>query len=122
MSTKLKLMGLMSQYRRRHAKTRGRWFTYQMASEVYKRWWSVRTKQLLGAVLVGDASGYGTLLQYCLNGIELPETRCTDFTAPLRCIGGLGPMPCCGANLFLLRRVQGAICQAIEGAAPRWER
>jgi len=30
-------------------------------------------KRLLGAVLVGDAAEYGTLLQMALNGIELPE-------------------------------------------------
>ena len=30
-------------------------------------------KQLLGAVLVGDAAEYGTLLQMALNGITLPE-------------------------------------------------
>ena len=30
-------------------------------------------KQVIGAVLVGDTSDYDTLLQYALNGIELPE-------------------------------------------------
>jgi nitrite reductase (NADH) large subunit len=30
-------------------------------------------KRLLGAVLVGDAAEYGTLLQMALNGIALPE-------------------------------------------------
>jgi nitrite reductase (NADH) large subunit len=29
-------------------------------------------QKLLGAVLVGDTSDYGSLLQYCLNGIDLP--------------------------------------------------
>ncbi len=29
--------------------------------------------KLLGAILVGDASLYGELLQYCLNGLALPE-------------------------------------------------
>ncbi|MCK5355072.1 MAG: nitrite reductase large subunit NirB, partial [Methyloprofundus sp.] len=48
---------------------------YQDGSkEIYKRIVvSEDKKYLLGAVLVGDATGYGTLLQYCLNGIELPE-------------------------------------------------
>jgi len=48
-----------------HAKTQGALvYTYQNgASEVYKRLVvSQDKKQLLGAVLVGDASGYGTLL------------------------------------------------------------
>ena len=30
-------------------------------------------KKLLGAVLVGDADDYGTLLQYRLNDMTLPE-------------------------------------------------
>ena len=35
-------------------------------------------KQLLGAVLVGDAAEYGTLLQMSLNAMPLPENpeRC----------------------------------------------
>jgi nitrite reductase (NADH) large subunit len=32
-------------------------------------------KTLLGAVLVGDTSDYGNLLQLVLNAIELPENR-----------------------------------------------
>ena len=30
-------------------------------------------KRLLGGVLIGDASEYGTLLQMMLNNIELPD-------------------------------------------------
>jgi nitrite reductase (NADH) large subunit len=77
MSTKLKLMGVdVASIGDAHARTKDALvYTYQNGSdEIYKRLVvSADKKQLLGAVLVGDASGYGTLLQYCLNGIELPE-------------------------------------------------
>ncbi|WP_404356338.1 nitrite reductase large subunit NirB [Methylotuvimicrobium sp. KM1] len=77
MSTKLKLMGVdVASIGDAHAQTPGALvYTYQNGdSEVYKRLVvSADKKRLLGAVLVGEASGYGTLLQYCLNGIELPE-------------------------------------------------
>ncbi|WP_198246559.1 nitrite reductase large subunit NirB [methane-oxidizing endosymbiont of Gigantopelta aegis] len=77
MSTKLKLMGVdVASIGDAHAKTPGALvYTYlNGASEVYKRIVvSHDKKYLLGAVLVGDASGYSTLLQYCLNKIELPE-------------------------------------------------
>jgi nitrite reductase (NADH) large subunit len=51
-------------------------YTYQNgADEIYKRLVvSADKKKLLGAVLVGDATGYGTLSQYYLNGIDLPES------------------------------------------------
>ncbi|PKM37124.1 MAG: nitrite reductase (NAD(P)H) [Gammaproteobacteria bacterium HGW-Gammaproteobacteria-10] len=77
MSTKLKLMGVdVASIGDAHAQTPGALvYTYQNGdSEIYKRLVvSADKKRLLGAVLVGEASGYGTLLQYCLNGIELPE-------------------------------------------------
>jgi len=77
MSTKLKLMGVdVASIGDAHARTQGAMvYTYQNgASEVYKRLVvSQDKKKLLGAVLVGDASEYGSLLQYCLNGIDLPE-------------------------------------------------
>ncbi len=77
MSTKLKLMGVdVASIGDAHAKTQGALvYTYQHgAAEIYKRLVvSADNKYLLGAVLVGDASEYGMLLQYCLNGIELPE-------------------------------------------------
>lgn len=77
MSTKLKLMGVdVASIGDVHAKTPGALvYTYQNgAEEIYKRLVvSADSKHLLGAVLVGEASGYSTLLQYCLNGIELPS-------------------------------------------------
>ena len=77
MSTKLKLMGVdVASIGDAHGKTPGS-RTYQFSDErkqVYKKLVvSECGKQLLGAVMVGDAAEYGTLLQMMLNRIELPE-------------------------------------------------
>jgi len=76
MSTKLKLMGVDvasigdAQGKTPHCRS------YQYVDEVkqvYKKIVvSADGKQLLGAVLVGNADEYGTLLQMALNGITLP--------------------------------------------------
>ncbi|WP_277185117.1 nitrite reductase large subunit NirB [Caballeronia sp. BR00000012568055] len=77
MSTKLKLMGVdVASIGDAHGKTPGS-RTYQYSDErkqVYKKLVvSDCGKFLLGGVMVGDASEYGTLLQMMLNRIELPE-------------------------------------------------
>ncbi|SAK58857.1 nitrite reductase [NAD(P)H] large subunit [Caballeronia calidae] len=77
MSTKLKLMGVdVASIGDAHAKTPGS-RTYQYSDErkqVYKKIVvSDCGKFLLGGVMVGDATEYGTLLQMMLNKIELPE-------------------------------------------------
>ena len=76
MSTKLKLLGVeVGSIGDAHGKAEG-CVSYQYANEkkqVYKRLnVSPDGKQLLGAVLVGDTSDYDMLLQYALNGLELP--------------------------------------------------
>jgi nitrite reductase (NADH) large subunit len=76
MSTKLKLMGVDvasigdAQGKTPHCKS----FSYvDELRQVYKKIvTSPDGKQLVGAVLVGDAEEYGTLLQMALNGIALP--------------------------------------------------
>ena len=77
MSTKLKLMGVdVASIGDAHAKSQGALvYTYQNeGTEIYKRLIvSADKKQLLGAVLVGDASSYDQLLQYNINGLALPE-------------------------------------------------
>jgi nitrite reductase (NADH) large subunit len=77
MSTKLKLLGVdVGSIGDAHGKAEGSVaYVYSNEnSEVYKRIIvSEDGKTLLGAVLVGDCSDYDTLLQYYLNGIELPE-------------------------------------------------
>ncbi|SAL22426.1 nitrite reductase [NAD(P)H] large subunit [Caballeronia terrestris] len=77
MSTKLKLMGVdVASIGDAHGKTPGS-RTYQFSDErkqVYKKIVvSDCGKYLLGSVMVGDASEYGTLLQMMLNRIELPD-------------------------------------------------
>ncbi|SAL47863.1 nitrite reductase [NAD(P)H] large subunit [Caballeronia cordobensis] len=77
MSTKLKLMGVdVASIGDAHGKTPGS-RTYQYSDErkqVYKKLVvSDCGKFLHGAVMVGDATEYGTLLQMMLNKIELPE-------------------------------------------------
>jgi nitrite reductase (NADH) large subunit len=77
LSTKLKLMGVdVASIGDAHAATPDS-RSYQFTDErkqVYKKIVvSGCGKQLLGAVLVGDAAEYGTLLQTMLNKIALPE-------------------------------------------------
>jgi len=122
MSTKLKLMGVdVASIGDAHAKTQGAMvYSYQNGdSEIYKRLVvSQDKKQLLGAVLVGDASGYGTLLQYCLNGIELPENP-DALILPNRSDAsvGLGPdaLPASAQICSCHNVTKGVVCSAIEG-------
>ncbi len=76
MSTKLKLMGVdVASIGDAHGKTpNARNYQYiDERKQVYKKIVvSEDGKTLLGAVLVGDAEEYGTLLQMALNGIALP--------------------------------------------------
>ena len=78
MSTKLKLMGVdVGSIGDAHARTEGALtYTYEnQPKELYKKIVvDSERKRLLGAVLVGDTSDYDTLLQYTLNGIDLPES------------------------------------------------
>jgi nitrite reductase (NADH) large subunit len=78
MSTKLKLMGVdVASLGDPHAVTPGS-RSYQFTDErkqVYKKLVvSECGKFLLGGVMIGDATEYGTLLQMMLNKIELPES------------------------------------------------
>ena len=77
MSTKLKLLGVdVGSIGDAHGNTPGS-ISYRYLDEDEQVYYRIvvsedRTK-LLGAVLVGDNSKYDTLLQYALNGIDLPE-------------------------------------------------
>ncbi len=77
MSTKLKLMGVdVASIGDAHGATAGSRSVQYLDErrQTYKKLVvSDCGKRLLGAVLVGDAAEYGTLLQMALNGIELPE-------------------------------------------------
>ncbi|MGH8577937.1 MAG: nitrite reductase large subunit NirB, partial [Gammaproteobacteria bacterium] len=76
MSTKLKLLGVdVASIGDAHGRAVGaRAYTYiDEPNRVYKKLVvSENGRRLLGGVLVGDAEVYGELLQFCLNGIELP--------------------------------------------------
>lgn len=78
MSTKLKLLGVdVGSIGDAHGRTEGaqRYSYADENAEVYKSIIvSEDNKKLLGAVLVGDASDYDTLLQYMLNEIDLPDS------------------------------------------------
>lgn len=78
MSTKLKLMGVdVGSIGDAHAKTTGSLtYTYENGPEgIYKKIVVSNDKvKLLGAVLIGDTTEYDSLLQYMLNGIDLPES------------------------------------------------
>lgn len=77
MSTKLKLMGIdVASIGDAHGHTKGSLsYTYNdEVNQVYKKIVvSESGNELLGAILVGEANDYGTLLQYALNGIKLPN-------------------------------------------------
>ena len=77
MSTKLKLMGVdVASIGDAHGNTPGS-LSYSYINQVdgvYKKIVVCKDrKQLLGAVLVGDAEDYSNLLQFALNKMELPE-------------------------------------------------
>ncbi|GAB6067053.1 nitrite reductase large subunit NirB [Methylothermus subterraneus] len=77
LSTKLKLLGVeVGSIGDSHGRTPGSLnCVYQNERDgIYKRLIvSADGKKLLGAILVGDTSQYDTLLQYYLNGLDLPE-------------------------------------------------
>ena len=77
MSTKLKLMGVdVCSIGDAHGSTPGALnyvFTDEAAGVYKKLVVAEDRKQLLGAILVGDATDYGTLLQMVLNPLPLPE-------------------------------------------------
>jgi nitrite reductase (NADH) large subunit len=75
MSTKLKLLGVdVCSIGDAHASTTGAQSYVYTDEIIYKKLVvSEDRKQLLGAILVGDASDYGTLLQMVLNPMPLPE-------------------------------------------------
>ena len=121
MSTKLKLNGVdVASIGDAHANTPGSIvYTYQNGADgIYKRLVvSEDGKNLLGSVLVGDASGYGTLLQYCLNGIELPANP-DALILPHRSDEsvGLGPdaLPDSAQICSCYDVNKGQVCSAIE--------
>ncbi len=122
MSTKLKLNGVdVASIGDPHASSEGALvYTYQNGVDgIYKRLVvSSDNKTLLGAVLVGDASGYPTLSQYYLNAIELPSNP-DSLILPARSDEsvGLGPdaLPANAQICSCYDVSKGDICTSIEG-------
>jgi nitrite reductase (NADH) large subunit len=121
MSTKLKLMGVdVASIGDAHAKTPGALtYSYQNGGQqVYKRLVvSADNKQLLGAVLVGDASEYGTLLQYCLNGITLPDNPESLILPQSASSVALGAdaLPASATVCSCFNVSKGDVCSAVAG-------
>ncbi|MDB5987479.1 MAG: nitrite reductase large subunit [Nevskia sp.] len=122
MSTKLKLLGVdVASIGDAHAATKGA-LSYSFVDErkqVYKKLVvDENGKQLLGAVLVGEAEEYGTLLQMLLNGMALPDAP-EMLILPLsegtsRPQFGLDALPA-GAQICSCNNVsKGALCKAID--------
>ena len=125
MSTKLKLMGVdVASIGDAQGVTPGS-RSYQFTDErklVYKKIVvSECGKYLLGAVMVGDAAEYGTLLQMMLNKIALPDAP--EFLilpqpdGKARPMLGVDALPA-GAQICSCNDVsKGALCEAVSGGA-----
>jgi nitrite reductase (NADH) large subunit len=123
MSTKLKLLGVdVASIGDAHAATPGaRSYAFvDERREIYKRLVvDTDCKRLLGAVLVGDAGEYGTLLQTMLNGMPLPEHP-EDLILPARgsdgatAGSGLSALPDAAQICSCNNVTKGAICAAVE--------
>jgi nitrite reductase (NADH) large subunit len=123
MSTKLKLLGVdVASIGDAHCATpdaRSYVFTDEVKQLYKKLVVTPDNKLLLGAVLIGDAEEYGTLLQLMLNQIALPQHP-EDLILPSRESGmktggvGVGALPP-SAQICSCNNVnKGAICEAIE--------
>jgi nitrite reductase (NADH) large subunit len=121
MSTKLKLMGVdVASIGDAHGATPNalNYVYTDEAAGVYKKVVvSGDRKYLLGAILVGDATDYGTLLQMALNPLPLPEHP-EDLILPVREGGarkGLGVdlLPASAAICTCNGVSKGGICDAI---------
>ena len=125
MSTKLKLMGVdVASIGDPHARAEGS-RSFQFSDErrkVYKKIVvSDCGKYLLGGVMIGDASEYGTLLQMMLNRIELPEAP--EFLILPQSDGaarpgiGVDALPDAAQICSCNDVSKGAICEAVAGGA-----
>jgi len=125
MSTKLKLMGVdVASIGDAHGATAGALncvFTDEATGLYKKLVISNDRKRLLGAVLVGDAADYGTLLQMTLNALPLPEHP-EDLILPAR-EGGAGKgmgvdlLPATALICSCNSVTKGGICDAIAAGA-----
>jgi len=125
MSTKLKLMGVdVASIGDAHGATTGSRSVQYLDErrQTYKKLVvSECGKRLLGAVLVGDAAEYGTLLQMALNGIDLPEAPESlilpqSSGAPKTGLG-VDALPDAAQICSCNDISKGALCAAVKGGA-----
>ena len=123
MSTKLKLLGVdVASIGDAHAHTAGAqsYIFNDDVAEVYKRLIvSADGKKLLGAVLVGEAEAYGTLLQLMLNDMDIPGNPASlilpamDGEAPVGL--GVGSLPDTAQICSCFDVTKGDISAAVQG-------
>ncbi|MBI2292282.1 MAG: nitrite reductase large subunit [Betaproteobacteria bacterium] len=121
LSTKLKLMGVdVCSIGDAHSATQNALnyvYTDEVAGVYKKLVVSGDRKYLLGAILVGDASDYGTLLQMALNPLPLPEHP-EELILPVREGGarkglGVDMLPDTAAICTCNNVSKGALCGAV---------
>jgi nitrite reductase (NADH) large subunit len=125
MSTKLKLMGVdVASIGDAHASTPGaKSYTFiDEQTEVYKKIVVSNDGQhLLGAVLIGEANDYGTLLQFALNKITLPEHPEAMILPSLDGSAGVGlgvdALPDVAQICSCNNVSKGDLCAAVQGGA-----
>jgi nitrite reductase (NADH) large subunit len=124
LSTKLKLMGVdVASIGDAHGQTPGSlsyFFSDERAGHYKKLVTSGDGKRLLGAILVGDAQDYATLVSYARNGLPLPERPETLILPALAGVtqGSSGELLPAGATICSCNNVcKSALCAAIEAGA-----
>lgn len=125
LSTKLKLLGVeVASIGDAHGNTPGAlsyFFSDERAGHYKKLVTSADGKRLLGAVLVGDAGDYGTLLAMVQNGLPLPEqpeTLILPAHEGSKTQGMGSELLPAGATICSCNNVcKGALCAAIEAGA-----
>ncbi len=125
MSTKLKLMGVdVASIGDAHASTPGaKCYTFiDEKAEVYKKIVvSSDGQHLLGSVLIGEANDYGTLLQFALNKITLPEQPESMILPTLDGSAGVGlgvdTLPDVAQICSCNNVSKGDLCAAVQGGA-----
>ncbi len=125
MSTKLKLMGVdVASIGDAHASTPGaKSYTFiDEKAEVYKKIVvSGDGQHLLGSVLIGEANDYGTLLQFALNKITLPEQPESVILPSLDGSAGVGlgvdALPDVAQICSCNNVSKGDLCAAVQGGA-----
>ncbi|MBB5188218.1 nitrite reductase (NADH) large subunit [Zhongshania antarctica] len=125
MSTKLKLMGVdVASIGDAHASTPGaKCYTFiDEKAEVYKKIVvSSDGQHLLGCVLIGEANDYGTLLQFALNKITLPEQPESMILPSLDGSAGVGlgvdALPDVAQICSCNNVSKGGLCAAVQGGA-----